>query len=129
MSQSKIKILSIDDSKAVHAFLDMCLKQMPKEFEIQHTYSVKEGLEVLKNSGHSISLVLLDWEMPEITGLEGISMIKGVTPKIPVIMVTTKNNPDDISQMLQRGAAEYIMKPFTPDILLEKLRSTLESQQ
>ena len=71
------KVLSIDDSRSVHAFLDRCLNESgKKEYQFIHAMGVKEGLQKLESE--KISVVLLDWEMPEITGLEGIVMIMGV---------------------------------------------------
>jgi len=118
-------ILSIDDSKAVHAFLDRCLVPDANGISFIHAYSVKEGLKALEENSTSVSAILLDWEMPEMTGLEGLPLIVGQFPKIPVIMLTTKNRPEDIMEMLGRGAAEYMMKPFTPDILFEKLKAVI----
>lgn len=121
-------ILSIDDSKSVHAFLDRCVRESPDcGFQFVHAMGVKEGLNVLAQGTQRIAAVLLDWEMPEITGIEGLPMIRAAHPAIPVIILTSKNDPDDIGQMLEKGAADYMMKPITPDILFEKLRSITES--
>lgn len=122
---AKYTILSIDDSRAVHAFLDQCLEEASGEFAFLHAMGVKEGLEVLADRRREVSLVLLDWEMPNITGYDGLPMILSAFPDLPVVIATTKNNPEDISSMLERGAREYIMKPFTPDILFDKLRGVL----
>ena len=125
MSAAKKTILSIDDAKAVHAFLDRSLSECGQGFEFIHALSVKDGLAVLEKAASTISLVMLDWEMPEISGPEGLPMILKKAPGVPVVMVTTKNKPEEILQMLERGASEYIMKPFTPDILFEKLKTVL----
>ena len=123
-TQKKITVLSIDDSRAVHAFLDRCLGEPGgADFSITHAMGVKEGLEKLAQAGGQINVVLLDWEMPEITGFDGLPMILKQAPNLPVIVLTSKNEPADIASMLERGAREYMMKPFTPDILFEKLRS------
>jgi len=124
MGEEKHTILSIDDSKAVHAFLDRCLFESGADFTFVHAMGVTEGLKVLEGT-LKISAILLDWEMPEITGYDGIPMIINKAPHIPIIILTSKNDPEDISQMLNRGAKEYMMKPFTPDILIEKLKTVL----
>lgn len=117
------RVLSIDDSKSVHAFLDKCIRDTNNdEFFFLHVYGVKEGLELLKEN-NEISLVLLDWEMPEISGAEGLPILREKFPGVPVIMLTSKNDPTDISSMLNKGASDYIMKPIMADILFEKLRS------
>lgn len=126
MSTTKYTIVSIDDSRAVHAFLDRCLSETGGEqFSFIHAMGVKEGIDKIASASDNIALVLLDWEMPDITGFDGLPMILEKWPDMKVIMLTTKNNPDDIMKMLERGAKEYMMKPFTPDILFEKLHSVI----
>ena len=117
-------ILSIDDSKAVHAFLNSSCADSP--FKLVHALSAKEGLEILRAGLSQIILILLDWEMPEQNGPEAYAEIRRISPVIPVIMVTSKNRPEDIQKMLGNGVSEYVMKPFTPDILLSKIATVLE---
>lgn len=119
----KKKILSIDDSKAVHAYLDVCFAD--QQIELTHMLSGKEGIEVLKKNPSAFDLVLMDWEMPEMTGLETLKTMKSLGINCPVMMVTTKNNPSDITQVLEIGAKDYIMKPFTADIILQKINEVL----
>ena len=117
------EILSIDDSRAVHAFLDRCVEST--SYKLTHAMGAKEGLEKIKNSSQPFSLILLDWEMPEITGPEALDLFKAEGITTPVIMLTSKNDLTDISAMLEKGAKEYILKPFTPDIILEKIQSVI----
>lgn len=119
-------ILSIDDSKAVHAFLDRSLEG--SSFKLIHALSAKEGISILNEKKSEISLILLDWEMPIQNGPEALVEIRKSFQSIPVVMLTSKNNPEDIMQMLSSGANEYIMKPFTPDILLFKLEALLTEE-
>ena len=123
MTSKKYTILSIDDSKAVHAFVSRALESQP--FEIVHALNTVEAEAILKAQGATIQLVLLDWEMPVTSGPEYLPVIKKLFPQLPVIMLTSKNDPSDIEKMLNSGASEYIMKPFTPDILIEKINSVL----
>lgn len=117
-------ILSIDDSKAVHAFMEM---SFPKDsYELIHAYSALDGIEVLKKNADKISLILLDWEMPQMTGPEALVEIRNLGFKHPIIMVTTKNEPEDIADVLEKGANEYVMKPFTPEIIQEKVNELLK---
>lgn len=123
---SQYTIVSIDDSRAVHAFLDRCLEEESgTDFCFLHAMGVKDGLKIIEENKSKISAVLLDWEMPEITGFDGLPMILNKWPDIKVIVLTSKNDPDDIMKMLERGAKEYMMKPFTPDILFDKLTSVI----
>lgn len=112
-----MKILSIDDSKAVHAYIDSCL--LPLGVAMSHAFDGLEGLKAIEATTYD--LILLDWEMPKMNGPQVLAeMIKrGV--QTPIVMLTSKNNVDDITKMLEIGAKEYILKPFTPDILVEKI--------
>ena len=122
MNEKLRKILSIDDSRAVHAFLDKCAREVSSfEYEFIHAMGVKEALSIIEKSSAGICAIFLDWEMPEISGFEGLPLLKKVAPKIPVVILTSKNDASRIAEMLGRGASEYMMKPFTPDILKEKL--------
>lgn len=119
-----LRILSVDDSRAVHAFLDRIF--MDSLHVLTHAMDGPEGLKYLSESqspGQSspFDVVLLDFEMPLMTGAEVLDEIALRALPVPVIMMTSKNDPSLISAMLEKGAKEYIMKPFTPDILFEKI--------
>ena len=120
-----MNLLSIDDSKAVHAFIDRCLTG--STHAVTHALSAKEGLEKLNSGSGKYDLILLDWEMPEINGPEALQLIRKTNIKIPVVMVTSKSDPQDIQTMLDHGVSDYIMKPFTPGILIEKIESVLSA--
>lgn len=117
-------ILSIDDSKAVHAYLDTCFSN---KYELVHVFSAIEGIELIKSNPEKFSLILLDWEMPVMSGPEALVKIRESGNLVPIIMVTTKNDPSEIADMLNKGATEYVMKPFTPDIIVEKVESIIFS--
>ncbi len=118
-----ITVLSIDDSRAVHAFLDRAFAQSAHQFV--HALSGKEGIRILEEGKTKVDVILLDWEMPEQNGPEVLQEIKKRGILIPVLMMTSKNNTQDISKMIEAGAAEYIMKPFTPEVIVDKIRSVL----
>ena len=113
------KILIIDDTKSVHAFVKNLLSKS-KEIETVSVFNGAEGVELLKKDT-SFDLIFLDWEMPVLTGPETFQKMKEMNIKIPTIMMTTKNAPEDIAKMLGMGVSEYLMKPFTIDILFEKI--------
>lgn len=116
------KILSIDDSKAVHAYLNDCFSG--SKIEVSHALSGEEGLKIL--SGPSkFDLILLDWEMPGLTGPEVLKEIMARQIQTPVVMLTSKNAVTEIADMLEKGAHDYIMKPFTPDIIISKVETIL----
>ena len=82
----------------------------------------KAGMELLEGGG--IDLVITDWNMPEMDGLEFVKKIRGGEyADIPILMVTTNAAKEDIVQALQAGVNNYVVKPFTPETLKEKLES------
>jgi two-component system chemotaxis response regulator CheY len=96
----------------------------------QHGYEVstagngREALELLKAAPSSPNLVLVDWNMPEMNGLEFVKAFRA-DPQyddVPLMMVTTETEIDQMVRALEAGANEYVMKPFTEDIIADKLR-------
>lgn len=127
-----LRILIVDDSKSVHAFLkSLFLKS--DGISAKGVYDGRQALDLLsKNSDHEkhsdyqFDLILLDWEMPNLNGIDTLREMKARNITIPIVMMTTKNDPEDIARALQLGAIEYMMKPFTIEILFEKLSRVLD---
>ncbi len=113
------RVLLVDDTKAVHAFVKDLLKSA-NGIQFVDAYNGAEAVALVK-SGERFDLVLLDWEMPVKTGPECLSELKQMGFESPIVMMTTKNSPTDIAHLLELGAAEYMLKPFTADILKEKI--------
>jgi two-component system chemotaxis response regulator CheY len=115
------KALIVDDSKTIRMILGKIMREWG--YETCEAANGREGLRVIESEKDAITLVLLDWNMPEMNGLE---MVKELRQKpeyaaVKVIMVTTETEIDHMVAALQAGANEYVMKPFTKDILHEKL--------
>jgi two-component system chemotaxis response regulator CheY len=116
-----LNLLVVDDTRSVHAFLKALLAKAVG-VRIVDVYNGLEAVDRFK-AGESFDLVLLDWEMPELDGPGTLERMKRMGIAVPVIMMTTKNLPAEIGQMLEAGAADFMMKPFTADILMEKIES------
>jgi two-component system chemotaxis response regulator CheY len=71
----------------------------------------------------TIEMVITDWNMPNMGGLDLVKHLRGnpKTAKTPILMVTTRSVKEDILQALEAGVNSYILKPFTPQVLKEKL--------
>ncbi len=86
-----------------------------------------EALEVLASS-ETPTLILVDWNMPRMNGLELVQQLRA-QPRFratTIVMVTTETELDNMARALEAGADEYVMKPFTPEILSDKLRELRE---
>ncbi len=116
------KALVVDDSRAVRMILVKTLKELG--YEVREAANGREALEVIETEKNAVALVLTDWNMPEINGLELLRRLrqKPELSSLVVIMVTTETELDQMAAAIEAGANEYVMKPFTKDILMEKLR-------
>ncbi|MGB9458747.1 MAG: response regulator [Bryobacteraceae bacterium] len=116
------KALVVDDSRAVRMILARTLKELG--FEVREAANGREALEVIEAEKTGVTLVLADWNMPEINGLELLKQLrqKPELSSLVVVMVTTETELDQMAAALEAGANEYVMKPFTKDILVEKLQ-------
>jgi two-component system chemotaxis response regulator CheY len=116
------KALVVDDSRAVRIILARTLKELG--YEVREAANGREALEVIEAEKTSVTLVLADWNMPEMNGLELLKRLRQSPElsRLVVIMVTTETELDQMSAALEAGANEYVMKPFTKEILVEKLQ-------
>lgn len=91
-------------------------------FEVLEAEHGLSGLERLKEVG-SVDLATVDWNMPEMNGLEFVSAVRANNAHSGMIlmMITTETEFEQLEQAMQAGANEYLMKPFTRDLLLGKL--------
>jgi two-component system, chemotaxis family, chemotaxis protein CheY len=117
-----VKALVVDDSRAVRMLLVRALTEIG--YEVQEAANGKEALQVIEAGNSGIQLVLADWNMPEINGLDLVKRLRQnpACSSLTVVMVTTETEIEHIGKALEAGANEYVMKPFTREILVEKLQ-------
>ena len=115
------KALVVDDSRAVRIIIGRTLKELG--YEVGEAGNGLQALDVLAGEPESFSLVLADWNMPEMNGFELLTSLrqKPEFSSLVIVMVTTETEIGQMSAALEAGANEYIMKPFTRDVLVEKL--------
>jgi len=116
-----VRALVIDDSKAMRCLLGRMLQGFG--FEVLEAGNGREGLERLKENG-TIDLALVDWNMPEMNGLDFIRRVRAEQSYdgVLLMMVTTETEKENVVRALVAGANEYVMKPFTQEVILEKLQ-------
>ncbi len=119
-----IKILAVDDSSTMRRIIINTLKRAGFE-DVVEACDGKDALSKLE--AEKIDFVITDWNMPEMDGLTLVTNMRksGSHSKIPVLMVTTRSVKEDIVEALKAGVNNYIVKPFTPDTLKEKIDQTL----
>lgn len=115
------KALVVDDSKTIRIIIKRILTELG--YGASEAGNGLEALKALDAEGDAIQFVLADWNMPEMNGLELVKAIRSnpTRSSLKVIMVTTETEMDQMTAALEAGANEYVMKPFTKDILMEKL--------
>ena len=111
----------VDDSRAIRMILGRTLRGLG--YEVREAGNGVDALAAL-GAGPRPDFVMADWNMPVMDGLELLRKIRGSAEyaAVPVIMVTTEAEIDQMTLALEAGATEYIMKPFTAEILADKLR-------
>lgn len=122
-----LKFLVVDDSVTMRRIVSNSLKNLGFDKFVE-AGDGKEALAALAGDD-SINFVITDWNMPVMTGLELIKAIRSEPKfsKLPVLMVTTRGVKDDIIEALNAKVNNYIVKPFTPQVLKEKIDQCLVS--
>jgi len=122
----KPRILIIEDNPDTRKFLETLLS---KEFEVFSAENGVTGIEQART--RSPQLILLDIMLPVLNGLDACSLLKQDerTRRVPIIFLSAKNTPSDITQGLSLGADDYISKPFDYKELIARIRVRLRSQQ
>ena len=117
-----MKALVVDDSKAIRSILRKTLKEVGVEVIAEAAHGV-EALSRLRETG-PLDLTLVDWNMPEMTGIQMVEAVRkeGGLSAVRIMMVTTETEVAHMQQAIEAGANEYVMKPFTKDVIAEKLR-------
>jgi CheY-like chemotaxis protein len=120
----KKKILLVDDSHTVLLMERMVLGG-DKRFELLLAHDGKQAVEMA--TAHKPDLIFMDVIMPQMNGFEACKALRAqpTTKDIPVIMVTTRGEPQNVEAGYAAGASEYITKPFNSAELVEKLRNYL----
>ena len=119
-----LKVLVVDDSPTMRRIVSNTLKRIG----FSQTEVAENGQEALaKLSDAEFDLIVTDWNMPGMSGLDFVKSLRssGKYDDMPVLMVTTRSAEDDVKEALQAGANSYIVKPFTPQVLKEKIDSII----
>jgi two-component system chemotaxis response regulator CheY len=115
-----MRALVVDDSKSMRMILGRTLKEIG--FDVSEASHGEEALARL-NQGEPVNLMLVDWNMPVMNGYDLICAIRAnaMHGDIRIMMVTTESSMDNVQKALAAGANEYLMKPFTKELVVEKL--------
>jgi two-component system, chemotaxis family, chemotaxis protein CheY len=122
-----LKFLVVDDSVTMRRIVANSLKTIGHELYVE----AGDGREALSKltADDSINFVITDWNMPEVSGLELVKAIRSNDKfgTIPILMVTTRGLKEDIIEALAAKVNNYVVKPFTPQILKEKIEQIVSA--
>ncbi len=115
------RAMVVDDSRAMRMILSRTLVE--SGFEVLQAANGRQALDRMERDG-AFQLVMVDWNMPEMSGLDFIRAVRA-RPEfrtVRLFMVTTETEIEQMTRALDAGADEYLMKPFTPESVRDKLR-------
>ena len=124
------KTLVVDDFATMRKIVKNVLKQIDIT-NVAEAENGKMALEILKKDPGDFELIVSDWIMPEMTGMDFLKACKGdeAIRKIPFVMVTAEAQKDSVLEAIKAGVDNYIVKPFTPDKLQEAIQKARAKAQ
>ena len=121
-----MKVLLVDDSRTMRAIQRKILHSLGYE-DIAEANDGIEGLSQVV--AEKPDLILLDWNMPNMDGPTFALKLRETRKDIPIIMVTTEAERTRVIEAIRAGVNNYVVKPFTPQMLTEKIEQTLQAIQ
>ena len=122
---SKISVLVVDDAPFIRDLVKKCLRNAFPGIVVEDAVNGRKAQSLMMHN--SYDMVLCDWEMPEMSGLELLTWTREQenTKTLPFIMVTSRGDKENVVQAIQAGVSDYIGKPFTNEQLMTKVKKAL----
>ncbi len=120
-----MKLLVVDDSSTMRRIIKNTLARIGHKDVLEAEHGLEAWKIMQENS--DIDVLITDWNMPEMNGLELVKKVRAESKyeDLPIIMVTTEGGKKEVITALKAGVNNYIVKPFTPQVLKEKLEDVL----
>lgn len=120
MPDKNMKILVVDDHSTMRRIVRGVLKRLGYS-NIDMAENGEEGLDKLR--GDKFDFVVCDWNMPVMSGLDMLKAVRsdGELKNLPFLMVTAEAKKDSIVRAIEAGVSNYVVKPFTEEVLAEKI--------
>ncbi|KTB66038.1 response regulator [Pseudomonas allii] len=122
---SKVSVLVVDDASFIRDLVKKCLRNYFPGIKLEDAVNGKKAQAILMRE--TFDLVLCDWEMPEMSGLELLTWCREQPhlKAMPFVMVTSRGDKENVVQAIQAGVSGYVSKPFTNEQLLNKVKQAL----
>jgi len=120
-----LKLLVVDDSSTMRRIIKNTLQRLGFNDVLEAEHGV-EAWQIMERTP-DINVLITDWNMPEMNGLDLVRKVRAEKryDGMPIIMVTTEGGKAEVITALKAGVNNYIVKPFTPQVLKEKLEDVL----
>jgi two-component system chemotaxis response regulator CheY len=119
-----MKALVVDDSAVMRKVLVGALGRAGIT-EVDQAADGGQAVVAVSAAAEEYGLILMDWNMPTLTGLEAVKQIRALGKKAPIIMVTTESEKSRVLDALKAGANSYILKPFEPAAIAAKIKAVI----
>jgi two-component system, chemotaxis family, chemotaxis protein CheY len=123
-----MKVLLTDDSRTMRNIEKNVLKAIG-DVEFAEAGDGLEALTAIAMHPEGFDLMLFDWNMPNLDGMTLLKRVREKDKTTPIIMVTTEAEKSRIIEAIKTGVNNYVIKPFTPDALMEGVKQTLDKAQ
>lgn len=117
---SQITVLVVEDEESARSYIDMVLRDMGVQ-TVMTAHDGRAGLEAFGDFEDGIDLIICDWNMPRMSGLDFLKQVRSVKPKLPFLMVTGLATKENVEIAIAHDVTAYIAKPFPPEQLEEKI--------
>lgn len=123
---AKVSVLIVDDAPFIRDLIKKALRSQLPGLQIEEAINGRKAQQLLARN--SFDLILCDWEMPEMGGLELLQWFRGQPGKetVPFVMVTSRGDKENVVEAIQAGVSDYVGKPFTNEQLLAKVKKALQ---
>ena len=117
-----MKALVVDDSIAIRSMLTKYLSEIGIT-DVEHAGDGEQALAMTLKG--SYGLILLDWNMPKKSGIDVLKVVRARGNKVPIILITTNNEKQNVLEAIRAGVNDYVFKPFVKETLLPKIQRLL----
>jgi len=122
-----MKVLLVDDSGVMRKIISRALHAL----WIEDVVEAADGMEALETfgDGEGFDLIVTDWNMPNMNGLDFVTAVRAAGHRLPIIMITTETEKGQVIAAIQAGVNDYLVKPFDRESLMAKLERVCPNPQ